>query len=156
MRALPHLLALACGLAGSGCATLGASGSESPRSFRLERDAALLPARTWRLSNLEVERSVAAFTGLGPALAAELPPDVRQEGYTPDVNQDVSSTWAARYSALASVLATRAARNNPAPAGCADFRSPACRARTVRELGLRAFRRPLVAEEQRAFEDLLE
>jgi hypothetical protein len=121
----------------------------------LAKDAKLLPARTRRLSNLEVERSVQAITGLDATLASELPPDVRQEGYTRSAQQDVSTTWATRYDALASALASRAARENPGLTSCHDFADATCRARVVAELGERAFRRPLVPEEQQELERLL-
>ena len=49
----------------------------------------LLPARVRRLSNLELERAVQSLTGVASfELAKELPPDVRQEGYTPNAKQD--------------------------------------------------------------------
>jgi hypothetical protein len=143
MRALPELLLLCCGLSSVGCGALSARSAAVP-DFSLAHDAALLPARTRRLSNLEVEHSVTALTGLDASFATELPPDVRQEGYTPNVNQDVSSTWAARYSTLVAALAARATRASPASSACRELSEPACRAQTVRELGLRAFRRPLV------------
>ena len=95
MRTPSSLLLIGLGLASASCGAVGA-GVGTPH-VTLESDAKLLPARTRRLTNLEVERSVATLTGLPVALANELPPDVRQEGYTPNANQDVSSTWASRY-----------------------------------------------------------
>ena len=117
----------------------GALGVHEATSISLPADAHLLPARVRRLTNLELERSVSALTGLDAKLAAELPPDVRQEGYTPNANQDVSAAWATRYGALASELATRAARSQSLRLStCSEPRAAACRASTVRELGRRA------------------
>lgn len=116
----------------------------------------LLPARTRRLTNLEVERSLAALTGMKSPVAAELPPDVRQEGYTPNANQDVSAAWATRYSGLVRELAERAGQQRAQQlAGCSDAEKPACRRRVVSELGLRAYRRPLDADEQSSLEAAL-
>jgi hypothetical protein len=87
------------------------------------------------------------------SLVSELPPDVRQEGYTRNANQDVSSAWAGRYETLVTSLASRAAQ---APlVGGGDLKDATCRERTVRELGLRAFRRPLSDDEVHALTGLL-
>lgn len=125
-------------LLGSGCA-----GARKTPVVSLEENAKLLPARTRRLSNWELERSVAELLGTPVNLAPELPPDIRQEGYTRNVAQDVSSTWASRYSALVAAAAADATPNLP----CSDFTDGACREESVRALGLRAFRRPLTTEE---------
>jgi len=121
----------------------GCAGARSTPVVALEEDAKLLPARTRRLSNWELERSVADLLGRPVNLAAELPPDIRQEGYTRNVAQDVSSTWASRYRDLVAAAATDAAPALP----CSDFADRACREKSVRALGLRAFRRPLTADE---------
>ena len=112
-----------------------------------------MPTRTRRLTNFELDNSLTRLTGLEVALAPQLPPDVRQEGYTPNANQDVSSAWASRYSALVAELAARAA-GKLARAGCHDLAS-ACREQRVRELGRLAFRRDLAADERRSLEGLL-
>src|SRR3954462_2703594 len=156
MRALPLalLLTCACSFGSAGCGALGGRGASTPE-VSLPRGSKLLPARTRRLTNLEVERAVRELTGLEVAVAKELPPDIRQEGYTPNVKQDVSTTWATRYGALIAALSARAARDQATLAGCQDFGAAACRANVVAELGLRAFRRPLLADEQRSLENLL-
>src|SRR5690242_8221843 len=137
-----------------GCSALGSSG---PTQASLQPTAKLLPARTRRLTNLEVERSVAALTGLPVSLATELPPDVRQEGYTPNANQDVSTAWATRYSALVRELAERAAVQKTVKlAACPELSAQVCRADRVKELGLRAFRRPLESGEVYELSGLLE
>jgi len=158
MRALHHALLFACIFAGTcggaGCTLLGARPAATPR-VSLAQGSKLLPTRTRRLTNLEVERSLAAFTGLEVTLARELPPEVRQEGYTPNVRQDVSTTWATRYRALAATLAERAARQGTTLAGCHDLGDATCRAKVVAELGARAFRRPVTPDEQSSLEGLL-
>jgi hypothetical protein len=120
----------------------------------LDPGARLLPARIRRLTNLEIERSLAALTGLDVAIAAELPPDVRQEGYTPNAAQDVSAAWAARYAALVREIAERAVRDRLSTlAPCAGTgEGAACGASLVARLGRRAYRRPLDAAEQASLE----
>ncbi|HVY29192.1 MAG TPA: DUF1592 domain-containing protein [Polyangiaceae bacterium] len=151
MRRLGALLLAVCPAVG-GCGAFAAS-TRRPTA-ELPAGAALLPARTRRLTNWELERSLAAFTGLDVTIAQELPPDVRQEGYTPNVAQDVSTAWATRYSALVQQLAVKAAARLPGRERCRDL-GPDCRARRVVELGEFAFRRPLEAEEQRSLEALV-
>jgi hypothetical protein len=152
MRASGPLLLFSAWLS-LGCGSLHTRGPSEPS---LAPEAKLLPARVRRLTNLELERSLSALTGLTVKLAAELPPEVRQEGYTPNANQDVSAAWATRYAALASELTARSAQTQTASLSpCQDAQSPSCRRSTVQSLGLRAFRRPLSADEQQALEGVL-
>ena len=152
-----------CAGAASPSLRLASNGTDVPEPVHGKR---LLPARIRRLTNLELERSLTALTGLDVALAAELPPDVRQEGYTPNAEQDVSATWATRYSALVREIARRAVREKLSLlAPCAgritshppDPQTPgsdgdACRTSIVARLGRRAYRRPLDAGEQASLE----
>lgn len=138
------------------CSTLGCatqSGLSEPQ-VSLPEGAKLLPARARRLTNFELDNSLSRLTGLELSLAPQLPRDVRQEGYTPNANQDVSSAWAARYSALVSELSTRAAGKLGQASPCHDL-SPNCRKLQVQKLGRLAFRRSLSAEEQGSLEGLL-
>jgi hypothetical protein len=150
MQRLGALL-LGSSLALAGC---GAPGQARTPQVELPANAALLPARTRRLTNLELERSVSAVTGLDVRIAQELPPDVRQEGYTPNAAQDVSTAWATRYSALVGEIAGRAAARLPGNEPCHDLTAD-CRARRVAELGRLVYRRPLAAEEQASLEALV-
>src|SRR5262245_42620646 len=93
-----------------GCAGSGARGSRDVE-IRLPSGAQLLPARIRRLTNLELERSISALTGRPESVAETLPPDVRQEGFTPNADQDVPSGWAVRYSVVSREVARRAARD---------------------------------------------
>lgn len=138
------------------CSTLGcaASGALSEPQVSLPEGAKLLPARARRLTNFELDNSLSRLTGLEVALAPQLPRDVRQEGYTPNANQDVSSAWAARYSTLVGELSTRAASELGQASSCHDL-GAACRQRQVQELGRLAFRRSLNAEERASLEALL-
>ncbi len=133
-------------------AEVGCGGSFAPSaapSPDMPPDAALLPARVRRLTNLELERSVGALVGKPEALAEELPPDVRSDGYTPNANQDVSAAWALRYSALVRELTRRAASerlNELAP--CSKTPSDACKRDVIETLGRSAFRRALNSDEK--------
>jgi hypothetical protein len=154
MRWLPGTLLVLAALSGFGCAAFGSRGSEA--SVELSPSARLLPARVRRLTNLELERSLTAFIGIETPLAGELPPDVRQEGYTRNVSQDASSTWASRYAALVHALAPRASGPVLASLGCADLKAAACRASAVKTLGERAYRRPLADDERAELDRLVE
>lgn len=152
MRRLAWLGLLGASLSLGGCATGGSAGRSSQVS--LPQGTALLPARTRRLTNHELEQSLVAFSGQVVKLADELPPDVRQEGYTPNAAQDVSTAWASRYAALVHDVAARCARQLPGSARCHDL-GAACRTQRVEQLGRLAFRRPLEADEQGSLEALL-
>ena len=153
MRRLLRALSVCCAVSAAGCATPGALGLSEPQ-VSLPEGAKLLPTRARRLSNFELDNSLSRATGLEVSLAPQLPRDVRQEGYSPNANQDVSSAWAARYSTLVGELSTRGASKLAQASDCRDL-SPTCRALRVRKLGRLAFRRSLTAEEQGALEGLL-
>lgn len=151
----PRLRALLFGwaLLGGGCTASGQPGLHAPR-VSLPSGATLLPARARRLTNFELENSLARLTNLPVVIASELPPDVRQEGYTPNANQDVSSAWATRYSALVGELAPRAAAQMLRARSCQNL-GAACSGPQVRMLGRLAFRRALTAEEYGSLQGLL-
>jgi hypothetical protein len=151
MRGTGILVVLAAAALALACSRQGAPAV--PR-VELPADARLLPTRVRRLTNLELERSVRAVTGVEAELSRELPPDIRQEGYTPNAGQDVSAAWATRYAALVSAISARAAER-AGVASCSDFGSQACRAEVVATLGRRALRRPLSADERLDYERLL-
>jgi hypothetical protein len=118
---------------------------------RISENSTLLPARVRRLTNIELERTVSALVGAEVALAAELPPDVRQEDYTPNAEQGAPAQWATRLDALAREIAKETAEKRlgtlvpcAANATAADRR---CASELVTTLGRRAFRRPLDATE---------
>lgn len=143
------LLAAACS---AGC---GAGRGALAPSVTLAPSAKLLPARARRLTNLELERTWAALVARNVTLAAELPPDVRQEGYTPNAQQDVSTAWATRYAQLSRALVEQAAPRLAQLSACKDAAQPGCRRELSQKLGLAIFRRALAAEELDASEALL-
>jgi hypothetical protein len=151
----PWVTALWLALTSFGCGAATQRGAVRA-DLELAPAAELLPARARRLSNLELERSLTAFIGSPVSIASELPPDVRQEGYTPNASQDISAAWATSYASLVRELAERSAVGRPELVPCRTLQQAACRARTVSELGERAFRRPLTPSERGALEQLIE
>ncbi len=147
--------ALGLTLTGFGCGGAAQRGA-ARADLELAPAAELLPARARRLSNLELERSLTAFIGSPTRIASELPPDIRQEGYTPNAIQDISAAWATSYASLVRELAERRALDRPELAPCRGLERADCRTRTVSELGERAFRRPLAPSERSALEKLVE
>ncbi len=104
----------------------------------------LLPARLRRLTNAEYERTVAAVVGADEHVADRLPPDVRQEGYTPNSEQAVPSAWATGIDAIAREVAHRAvAERLDTLVPCAPSHAETCAGELVETLGRRAWRRPL-------------
>src|SRR5687767_12003126 len=79
----------------------------------------LLPARVRRLTNLEYERSVAALLGTKVSVAGALPPELRQDGYTPNAAQTSAASVATELDRLARELSEDAvARRLPELAPC--------------------------------------
>ncbi|HVR19612.1 MAG TPA: DUF1592 domain-containing protein [Polyangiaceae bacterium] len=112
----------------------------------------LLPARVRRLTNVELERTLSALVGAPVELAARLPPDVRQEDFTPNAEQGAPAQWATRLDAVAREIAATTARERLAElVPCAaKARDRACASELVTTLGRQAFRRPLDATEKAA------
>jgi hypothetical protein len=108
-----------------------------------------LPARIRRLTNVELERTVSELVGAPETLADKLPPDVRQEGYTPNADQTAPSAWTMRLDAIVRDVAHRAVSERLAsllPCGAAP--SAACTGGWIDAFGRRAWRRPLSADER--------
>ncbi len=120
----------------------------------------LLPARVRRLTNLELERTVSGLVGVPVELAARLPPDARQEDFTPNADQGVPASWATRYDALTREISAKTANERLAKLlPCAANATPAdraCKSELVATLGKRAFRRPLDAAERQALVTVFE
>ncbi|HEX6766977.1 MAG TPA: DUF1592 domain-containing protein [Polyangiaceae bacterium] len=123
-------------------------------SAALSPNAELLPARVRRLTNLELERTVGDLVGARVELAARLPPDTRQDGFSPNAEQGAPSPWTTRLDTLAREISKRAATERPAAlapcAASARADDRACKNELVEKLGRRAFRRPLDAGETAA------
>ncbi|HEY4012260.1 MAG TPA: DUF1592 domain-containing protein [Polyangiaceae bacterium] len=135
-RIVLALLAV-CGCGGSPSSALApTSGSDPVR----------LPARFRRLTNAEYERALDDVVGAPEHVADRLPPDVRQDGYTPNAEQAVVSAWESAVDAVAHDVAHRAVVERLEKlAPCAKSDTPDCRAEFVDTLGARAWRRPIDA-----------
>jgi hypothetical protein len=111
--------------------------------------SALLPARVRRLTNVEYERSVSELLATRVELANELPPDLRQDGYTRNAAQVLPSETLARLDALTRPLAHDAAAHRLAKlVPCAAAAGDSCARELVETLGRRAFRRPIASAER--------
>lgn len=126
----------------AGCA--GAAPSAAP-------ETALLPSRVRKLSNVEYERAAAHLLGIQTPVAGELPPDERQDGYTINERQALTSHHAAELARVAARLAEMAIARNlkrlmPCPPGTAVRSS--CIDGALAELSQRAFRRPATEAER--------
>jgi hypothetical protein len=109
----------------------------------------LLPARVRRLTNLEYERSVSALLGLPVSVAAALPPELRQDGYTPNAAQTSASSVAMDLDRLARRLSHDAVKQRLQELSpCHTRADRACAVEFVRSLGKKAYRRPLVPAEE--------
>ena len=130
--------------------------SESPRGAAAAAPARLLPARVRRLTNHEIESTVSALVGAPVELAERLPPDVRQDGFSPNAEQDAPVAWTTRLDALARDIARTATTERHAElAPCAASATPndrACADDLIARLGRRAFRRPLEPSEKAALD----
>ena len=156
MRATLALLALATSAA---AIAIGCDRTSPPvRSPVVRVHDVLLSARVRRLTNIEFERTAAALTGVPEPIADRLPPDVRQDGYTPNAEAAAPAAWAAVLDVVARDVAHRAVQERlPSLAPCAAPRAsgPAdsggqlamdanrCADLVVETLGRRAWRRPL-------------
>lgn len=114
----------------------------------------LLPTRVRRLTSVELERSVHALLGTTPDVAKKLPPDVRQQGYTPNVAQPFPAATAVRWASLVEEWTQDATRSNPRRFVACD--TSACRDELVARFGRRAWRRSLTTEEHDALTALYE
>ncbi|HEX6271936.1 MAG TPA: DUF1592 domain-containing protein [Polyangiaceae bacterium] len=149
MRASAAVLATLVALAATSCADRPARSPAS--SAAPER---LLPARVRRLTNVELERTLSALVGAPVDLAARLPPDARQDDFTPNADQGTPAPWATRFEALAREIAAKTATERlgalvPCAARASATDRP-CAEKLVATLGPRAFRRPLDAVETQA------
>lgn len=118
----------------------------------------LLPARVRRLTNLEYERSVSALLGTTVSVAGALPPELRQDGYTPNAAQTSAPSVATELDRIARELSRDAVKRRlPELAPCHARGDRACAATFVRNFGHRAYRRPLEPAEEasllRAFDE---
>jgi hypothetical protein len=110
----------------------------------------LLPARIRRLTNAEIDASLAALFATTATPGRGFANDTRQSDFTANADQRVDPLFAAQVQAAARTLAPEAARTTLAALGCST--GMACAERFVSDLAGRAFRRPLGDDER---QDLL-
>ena len=155
MQRVRALFLVACAVASAmGCGR----GWRSAKAPVTRAHDVLLPARVRRLTNAEYERTVAALVGAPERIAVRFPPDVRQDGYTPNAEAAAPTAWASVLDTVARDVAHRAVQERfDSFAPCARARAsgstdPGARAATgddgcadfvVENLGRRAWRRPL-------------
>lgn len=132
----------------------------SPKATLVGREGPLLPARIRRLSNAEIARSIrallggdgaddAAGHGSDDALAAALPPDVRQDGYTRNAGQVASTAWLAQLDTIVRAAVHRAVyERGGGLVPCGRDASAACTNAWIDRVGQQAFRRPLEPDER--------
>jgi hypothetical protein len=102
------------------------------------------------MNNTEYNNTVAALLGDTTLPASAFPPPATQSGFTNDADQTVGSLLAEALATAAQALAA-AAVAHPAqllPCDPAGVGEDACAERFIAAFGARAFRRPLLAEEQ--------
>ncbi|MEZ5352436.1 MAG: DUF1592 domain-containing protein [Bryobacteraceae bacterium] len=110
-----------------------------------------------RLTHSQYNHTVRDLLGDQTSPANQFPPEDFVNGFrNQSQSQDLSPLLIEAYSASAERLARNAFRGGDTR-GLIPCRqsSPACRARFVREFGLRAFRRPLEPSEQKRYEALM-
>jgi hypothetical protein len=111
--------------------------------------AAMIPARIRRLSNVEYGNAVRALLGTTESYEDDLPADVRQRNFTVNQAQTVSSDWNAEVERLAKAAAEALVAsdglNRLSP--CAGQATDSCAEQFIDSLGKKAFRRDVAAEE---------
>jgi hypothetical protein len=108
-----------------------------------------------RLTHSQYNSTVRDLLGDQTAPAAQFPPEDFVGGFKNQYQaQNLSPLLVEAYSAAAERLARNAFQGGDRRGLIACKPSPACRTRFVREFGLKAFRRPLEADEQQRYEDL--
>lgn len=134
-------------------------GPTEPVERPVEDVVALDTPRIWRLSNTQYARTVDALFGSGGTIADSFLAEVSGHGFSNSVDQnDIGDQRILEYQRAAQQLAQRAVEDPDTLArlwSCeADFDDAACMRTFITDFGARAFRRPLLSEEQSAYEAL--
>ena len=109
-----------------------------------------------RLTHSQFNNTVRDLLGDQTSPASQFPPEDFVNGFRNQSQaQSLSPLLIEAYSAAAEKLARAAFRGGDTHGLIPCKPSAACRARFVREFGLKAFRRPLEAEEQKRYESLM-
>ena len=133
--------------------------SAAARKVELARKLAPRPTLLRRLTHSQYNNTVRDLLGDRTQPASQFPPEDFIHGFRNQIEgQNISPLLAEAYSQAAGKLARASFlggdRNNliPCPAPSAD--DAGCRVRFIRDFGRRAFRRPLLDEEIRTYEEL--
>ncbi len=112
-------------------------------------EAAIVPTRIRRLSNVEYANSVRALLGTTELYEDGLPADVRQRNFTVNQAQTVSSDWNAEVERLAKTAAAALVTSNGLDrlSPCAGQTTDACAEQFIDAIGAKAFRRAVTSEE---------
>jgi hypothetical protein len=113
----------------------------------LAKDAALLPTRVRRLSNIEYERTLEALLGTELVVAERLPPDIRQAGYTRNADQNMPAHSAQLLAALSEQLASSVVKTRLDSLAPCHRQGVACEEQTILKLASQAWRRTPRADE---------
>lgn len=135
------------------------SGDELARALKHREENAESGARPTvalrRLTHSQYNNTIRDLLGDQSAPANQFPPEDFVNGFKNQYQaQNLSPLLFEAYSAAAERLARNAFQGGDRRGLFPCKPSAACRARFVREFGLRAFRRPLELEEQKRYEDL--
>jgi hypothetical protein len=118
--------------------------------------AGQLPAYLRRLTHSQYNHTVRDLLGDQTAPAGQFPPEDFVNGFRNQTQgQSLSPLLIESYSGAAEKLAANAFRGGDTHGLIPCKPSAACRAKFVREFGLKAFRRPLDADEQKRYETLM-
>src|SRR6266851_1636736 len=138
------------------------SGADLAQALKYRDDEAasagrLLPREDLRrLTHSQFNNTVRDLLGDHTSPASQFPPEDFINGFRNQSQaQSLSPLLIEAYSAAAEKLARRAFRAGDTHGAIPCKPSAACRARFVREFGLKAFRRPLDPEEQKRYETLM-
>ena len=116
-----------------------------PASSRPER---ALTAGVRRLTAAEYDRVVGDLLGLDARATETWPPETRQNGFTRNAAQAADAVFAGILHDQAARLADQAVSERLAVLlPCAESEADSCADQLIRELGARAFRRPLSSDE---------
>ncbi len=109
-----------------------------------------LPERVRRLSDRELDNSVADLLGTTTLISTLVSPDTRQSGFTSNADQRVDATFGTALEAAADALAQEAVTQRLATlAPCASGADPrGCAQAFIEDFGARAFRRPLTDDDR--------
>jgi hypothetical protein len=128
----------------------GQPGSGDPSTAVTMAPLVWLPQRVRRLSNRELDNAVADLLGTSTKISTLLPKDLRQSGYTSNVDQRVDETYGGQLQGAVDSLAQEAVTQRLSTlVGCSSASDPrGCATTFIGSFGARAFRRPLTDDDR--------